>query len=48
MNWEIEYMQREEVVRIKTAGTLTDMSENQLMISDALAEVAKHNATQDK
>ena len=45
MNWEIEYMQQEGVVFIKTEGTLSDVRQNQRMISDALAEAEKHSAT---
>ncbi len=45
MNWEIEYMQQEGVVFVRTAGPLTDVRQNQMMISDALAEAAKHGAT---
>lgn len=45
MNWEIEYMQEEGVLYIKTSGSLNDVRENQMMIADALAEAAKQGTT---
>jgi hypothetical protein len=45
MNWEIEYMQEEGVLYIRTSGSLSDVRENQMMIADGLAEGAKHGAT---
>ena len=45
MNWEIDYMQEEEVIYIRTSGTLTDLDENKRMISDGLAEGKKHGVT---
>jgi hypothetical protein len=45
MNWEIEYMQQEGVVCVRAAGSLTDVRQNQMMISDILAEAKKHGAT---
>ena len=45
MNWEIEYMEQEGVICIRTTGTLTDVRQNQRMISDGLAEGVKHGAT---
>jgi hypothetical protein len=45
VNWEIEYMQQEGIVCIKTAGNLDDVGQNQMMISEGLAEATKHEAT---
>lgn len=45
MNWKIEYMQQEGVVCVKIAGVFDDVGQNQMMISDGLAEAAKYGAT---
>lgn len=45
MKWEIDYMEEEGVLYIKTSGSLSDVRENQMMIADALAEAAKHSTT---
>jgi hypothetical protein len=45
MNWEIEYLQQEGVVYVRTWGTLTDVHANQMMIAEAVAEAEKHGAT---
>jgi hypothetical protein len=42
MHWEMNYMEKEGVVYKRTAGTLTDLRENQRMISECLAEAEKH------
>ena len=45
MHWEVNFMEKEGVVNIRTSGILTDLSENQRMISDVLAEAEKHGVT---
>ena len=45
MDWEINYLQQEGVVTIKTSGTLVDADENQKMVTEALVVAEKYDAT---
>lgn len=44
MNWKIDYLQAEEVVRVKASGTMT-LELLKRMVTDALAEAVKHGAS---
>ena len=44
MSWEIDYLREQEVVRVKTSGTIT-LELFKRMVTDALTEAVKHGAT---
>ena len=43
MRWEIRYQEADQVVRVKTSGTMT-LPPLKRMVAETLAEAAKHNA----